>query len=419
LRLKWDLPIGNLTSITALEKSQSLENYSSVAANYHFLTSGNQSVIRDAEQEKTFSQEFRYASPKWTLGDFLLGTYYSNQDGHRQLTTTGLAAQTGAVAASTQAGQEAHTMSYGVFGDGTVHLPYQFDLTGGLRYTYDNDIAGLDYTDHISPKNNFNVTGAQTTAGEFTPRVVLSWHPQPNVMGYASVTRGFTSGGFNSDASSARAFNQAFAPEKVTNYELGFKTQWLENRLRVNGAIYEMKYVDKQELVFNSTNGILDIVNAGRATVKGAELEVAYKPVSWLNTSVTYGLIDGRYDQFQIGTLNYTGHALANAPRTSISLASDVNLPLLNTDYRFIGSGNFSWQSQTGSNTGSPLLVNDAYGLLNFSLGVESPDGKYRLVAWIKNATNKEYTLTHTTQVVNGEYLGAPRMFGVTLTGHY
>lgn len=420
LRFKWNLPVGDFTSITALEKSQSLENYSGVGANYQFLKTGNQQVTRDAEQVKTFSQEFRYASPKWTLGDFLLGTYYSNQDGFRQLTTTGLAAKTGAVAVSTLGNEEAHTMSYGVFGDGTIHLPYQFDLTAGVRYTYDDKIAGLVYTDHLTPRNNFAVTGAQSTAGEFTPRVVLSWHPQKDFMTYASVTRGFTSGGFNSDATSVKAFNQGFAPEKVTNYELGFKSQWLDDRLRVNGAIYDMKYTDKQEFVFNSTTGILDIVNAGRATVKGAELEVAYKPVNWLNTSVTYGLIDGRYDDFHIGTVNNTGHSLANAPRTSISLAADVNLPLFNTAYRFIGSGSFSWQSQvwTGA-TQDPGLNNPAYGLLNFSLGVESPDGKYRLVAWVRNATDKEYVLTRSTSVVQAEYLGEPRMFGVTFTGRF
>jgi iron complex outermembrane receptor protein len=77
--------------------------------------------------------------------------------------------------------------------------------------------------------------------------------------------------------------------------EAGVKSQWLQSRLRVNACIFKMKYRDKQELVNNSLTGILAIVNAGKASVAGGELEVAYKAAPWLDLSASYASLDGHY----------------------------------------------------------------------------------------------------------------------------
>lgn len=418
-KLAWRLPAGEATSISAYRKSQSGEDYSGVGANYAFLAAGSQSVTRDADQIRTFSQELRYASPKWQGGDFVAGFYYSDEDGDRQLGTRGLAARTGAPSASTLAEQRVKARSYAVFADGVLHLPGAVDLTAGARYTRDTKTADLRRSDFIRPANGFTVNGLQASWHEVTPRAVLSWQPRAGLMTYGSATRGFTSGGFNADASSQAAFRTPFAPETVTNFEAGVKSQWLDNRLRLNAAIFKMNYRDKQELVNNTLTGILTIVNAGKATVKGAELELAYKAASWLDLSAGYSHLDGKYDRFAVGTVNNSGNPLSNAPRRQYSLAANGSYPIGTLGY-LVGAASYAWKDSY--NTGAandPNLQLPSYGLANLSVGVESPDRGLRLVAWVKNANDTTYLLTRSTQVVLARYAGEPRTFGLTLTARY
>ena len=417
-KLAWRLPAGELTSITAYRKSQSGEDYSGVGANFSFLTSGSQSITRDEEQVDTFSQELRYASPKWAHGDFVAGVYYADESGHRQLGTRGLAAQTGVLASSTLADQSVDSTSSAVFADGVVRLPASLDLTLGARYTRDRKDASLVRTDLLRASNTFSVAGLSRTWSEVTPRAVLSWTPRANLMGYLSATRGFTSGGFNADASSAAAFRTPFDPETVNNFEAGVKSQWLQNRLRVNVSAFKMNYRDKQELVNNTLTGILTIVNAGKATVKGSELEVAYKATSWLDLSANAAYLDGRYDRFVVGTVNNSGNPLSNSPRKQAGAAANFSYPV-SFGY-VVGAASYSWKGTY--NTGAandPNLQLPGYGLANLSAGVETADHGWRLIAWVKNANDTEYLLTRSTQVVRARYAGEPRTFGLSLTARF
>lgn len=418
-KLAWRLPTGDVTSITAYRQSQSGEDYSGVGANYSFLTSGSQSLTRDADQIRTFSQELRYASPKWAAGDFVAGLYYSDENGARQLGVRGLAARTGALASSTLADQTVQSRSTAAFADGVAHLPGAVDLTAGLRYTHDDKTATLQRTDFIKASNGFAVGPLAASWHELTPRVVLSFTPRAGIMTYASATRGYTSGGYNADASSVAAFRSTFDPETVNNFEAGVKSQWLENRVRVNLALYRMNYRDKQELVNNTQTGILTIFNAGKATVKGAELELAYKAASWLDMSAGYSHLNGRYDSFVLGTVNNSGNPLSNAPPEQYSAAANASYPIVGVGY-LVAAASYAWKSSY--NTGAandPNLQLASYGLANLSAGLESADRALRLVAWVKNANDTQYALTRSTQGVLARYAGEPRTFGISLTARY
>jgi len=419
IKMIWDDGMGELTSITAFRKSQSGETYSGVGANYKFLTSGSQSVTEDDDQVGTFSQEIRYASPKWQRGDFVSGVYYLDERGTRQLGNQGLAAQTGALTASTLANQAVDTTSYALFVDGALHVTPSLDLAGGVRYTVDRKRGSLQRTDRLAPSNSFADDDLGESWREWTPRVALDWQATRSAMAYASVTRGFTAGGFNADASSLKAFRQTFAPETVTNYEAGLKTQWLNDRLRLNMSVFDMKYKNKQELVNNTVTGILDIANAARATIKGVEIEVVYKPFSWMGLQLNYANLDARYDEFIVGTVNNTGHPLGSSPRNTYSAATNLNIPWSGRGF-LVGSVNYFWTSNyyTGA-TKDPNLLIPSYSLANASFGFESIDHRYRLTTWVKNISDTDYILTRSTQVVRSEYLGAPRTYGVTFSVRY
>ena len=352
----------------------------------------------------------RYASPKWTQGDFVSGVYYMDEDGARQYSEYSYGKSTD----NTLNDEHVDTTSYAVFGDGTLHLPASFDLTAGVRYTHDAKTASLNYYDILTPKYGFNADGVKDHWSETTPRVVLSWTPQRNVMAYGSITRGFTPGGFNGDASALSTFLTPFKPETVTSYEVGTKTQWLDNRLRFNAALFDMKYKDKQELLFNSSTFSTTILNASRATITGGEFELTYKATNWLKTSLAYSHLDGRYDEFVSGSTNYTGNPLANSPPNQVSAAANFNVPV---SYGYlIGAINYSWvDSYNTGAANSPQLQIPSYGLLNLNAGIESIDHKWRAIVWVKNASNTDYILTRSTQTVLSQYDGEPRTYGITL----
>ncbi len=421
-RVYWNAPVGQVTSITGYRWSQSGEDYSGTGASYAFLVGTNtQSVNRDVDDVGLFSQEVRWASPKWSRGDVVVGAYFADEDAKRQLRTRGLAAVTGVPSSDVLTDQAVKTTSYAAFIDGTLHLPANFDLTAGARYTHDEKTAALLRTDFIRPATgSFAARDLKADWSQVTPRAVLTWIPREDVKLYGSVTRGYTAGGFNTDAAVLSALAQPFNPEKVTNYELGVKSQWLADTLRVNASVFHMDYKDKQELFFNNLTRVLTITNAGQATVKGAELEVTWRPIPWLNLMGSYGLLDTVYDNFVIpgGAVN-TGNPLGSSPHDKGSLAADVRIPLNGKGYV---TGALSWAYLGSYYTGAtkdPNLHIDGYGLTNLSLGYESQDGRWMLTAWAKNLGDVDYLLTPSTQGVLAEYLGEPRTYGVMLSAKF
>jgi iron complex outermembrane recepter protein len=421
-RTYWSAPVGQVTAVTGYRWSQSGEDYSGTGTSYRFLTGTNtQSVNRDVDDVGLFSQEIRWASPKWERGDLVAGVYFADEDAKRQLRTRGLAAVTGVASSDVLTDQAVKTKSYAAFVDGTLHLPAAFDLTVGARYTHDEKTASLVRTDFVRPATgSFAARGLKADWSEVTPRAVLSWTPRETLKVYGSVTRGYTAGGFNTDAAVITALTKPFDPETVTNYELGVKSQWLADTLRVNASVFHMDYKDKQELFFNNLTRVLTITNAGQATVEGAEVEVAWRPLPWLNLMANYGLLDTVYDNFVIpgGAVN-TGNPLGSSPRDKGSLAADVRIPLNGAGYV---TGAISWAYTDGYYTGATKDSNlhvDSYALTNLSIGYEDRDGRWAVTAWAKNLGDVDYLLTPSTQGVLAEYLGEPRTVGVMLSARF
>ncbi len=294
------------------------------------------------------------------------------------------------------------------------------DLTLGARYTTERKEASLIRTDTFVAANNFAARGLGKRWGEFTPRSVIGWAPNRAVRVYGSVTRGFTAGGFNTEAATAALLSRPFDPETVTNYEAGVKTRLWENRVRVNAAVFHQKYADKQELYFNSLTRILTIVNASSATMNGGELEVSVTPAQGLNLTGAYGRLDATYDDFNVpGVLNYTGNPLGSSPRNKVSFGGDYEWVVVRAGFI---KAMAAWSRTDGYYTGAskdPNLFVPSYALANASLGFETASRSWRITAWVKNISDTEFLLTPSTQSVLSEYLGEPRTFGISVGARF
>jgi iron complex outermembrane receptor protein len=134
-------------------------------------------------------------------------------------------------------------------------------------------------TDSLNPKH------LQTTYTGFKTRASLTWHVTPDAMIYYTFSQGFRPGGFNRDATghipvpgtkiNEWLLPQAYSPDTLTNNELGWKTEWLEHRLLVNGAIYQEDWKNTQLQFFNpaALGNLAFVDNGADYRVRGIELQ--------------------------------------------------------------------------------------------------------------------------------------------------
>lgn len=419
-RLFLDTGLGQLTSVTAWRGSHSADRYSNVAANYIFLTgTQSQALTDDRDHVSAFSQEVRLASPEWRSGRFVAGVYLASDVSSRRLNQTALAARTGALVTDQLWEGRVLSQTAAVFFDGTLNVTPVLAVTGGARYTWDHKQADLAFSNRISGAGNFTENGATRNWSQFTPRASVQFKPIRSTMAYVTYSRGYTAGGFNTQAATKAAFDAAFAPETLENIEGGIKTELFGGKLTADVDAFVSKYHNKQELYFNNLTRILNITNAGRATVHGVEAQLAVKPVSWATLTGTYGLLDTRYDEFVIpGGAVLTGNRLGSSPKDKASAMLDIDAPL--GDVRLIGNAVYSYTSQyfTGATQDATLSV-PAYSLVNGSIGIATANRRYGVTLFARNLLNRDYVLIPSNQVVRGQYLGEPRVIGVSLNGRF
>jgi iron complex outermembrane receptor protein len=137
---------------------------------------------------------------------------------------------------------------------------------------------------------------------EFTPRAAINWKPTDEILVYASYSRGYNAGGFSARAGTVRDVTTPFNPEFVNAYELGGKADFLDGRLRLNGALFWNDYTDKQEEVIEPAPPpaitSTTVRNAASARLRGFELEMNAVPIEWFRLDASLGYLDARYRDF-------------------------------------------------------------------------------------------------------------------------
>ncbi len=308
---------------------------------------------------------------------------------------------------------KAHTVSMAVFGDVTWQFSDQFGLTVGLRYTRDdkdfewynppNSLTGnpaddVIFTANASPEAAAAKVGWVKTDDSWSnldPRVVLNYYPSEDVLIFASYANGYTAGGFNS-----LQVGSNFDPEEVDNFELGIKSQWLDQSLRVNASVYQYYYSDKQDIeqVDDGTAIQKYVTITGDAEGTGMEAEVTWLPTDSLQLGLNYGYLDAKWTDRTTGDIDLEGEPL-DGPRQRIAFFADYNLGLGNNgDLLF--HFDYSWTSAPERNPASPdynvdyETKDDAFMLSNARIAWIAPSTAWQVALWAEN-------LFDTEQVVN------------------
>ncbi|MGM0484052.1 MAG: TonB-dependent receptor, partial [Candidatus Krumholzibacteriota bacterium] len=220
------------------------------------------------------------------------------------------------------------------------------------------------------------------------PKVSLHYNPGENSVQYATVTRGYKSGGFNSTIE--REEDLSFGPEYSTNYEIGFKQRVLDKSLNIHGALYYIDWEDQQvyQPVPSGQGSMLK--NAGESHSQGAELEIKYKPVRNLILFSNFAYTEAKYDLYERDAeTDYSGNYIPYIPRMTFNLGADyrhifrsalLDEMRLHCSYR--GIGKHFWNDEN-------TLKEDYYGTLNVKVAALA--GDIRVSLWGKNIFDNDF----------------------------
>jgi len=176
-----------------------------------------------------------------------------------------------------------------------------------------DDVNGDGQPDGIDLFNPWCVDTLSNKESWFIPKVTLDWRAGEDALLYFKWSKSQKPGGFSLLTVGASGLDRElteFRPEKMTVWETGAKTEWLDRSLRINGAVFFQDYTDKQALSSDLGNDgrlVSKIENAGSAEVWGAEIEVTWQPAveflggGWL-FSAGYTWLDTEYTDFKVNT---------------------------------------------------------------------------------------------------------------------
>ena len=180
---------------------------------------------------------------------------------------------------------------------------YTFLIAGGTEIPLYPDVVETYDTDNVSGKIGLDYTGIEDT------------------LLYASVSRGFKSGGFQGQLSFDPAALQPFDDEEVLAYEVGMKSRLAGNSLEFNASVFFYDYEDMQFYggLFDSPVGVLfGIANIGDAEIKGAEADLWWRPTEGLDLRFGLGYLDTEITNSVVDGVA-TGSELPNSPEFTFS----------------------------------------------------------------------------------------------------
>ncbi|MEW6374074.1 MAG: TonB-dependent receptor [Pseudomonadota bacterium] len=408
-------------------------------------------------KNKQFSQEFQLTY----TGDRLqgiAGVYYIDANAYNKFDTI-LAATPGVATSfpsSTFTSGDIDTKAWAVYFDGSYNLTDTLSLSLGGRYTVDQRTADIyrqfflgtggspemGNPGAVSLLVDTNLQGLEREDKKFTPRVALNWkvHADHNV--YASYSEGFKGGGFEPRASVGTlarlgiplsAITAGYEPETIETYELGLKSAFNGGRITTNAALFYSDYKNVQipgSIAADSNGDGRDdtftgaTTNAGKAKIKGVELEAIANFTPNFTVAGMYSYIDAEYKEFIANGVNVADQRFfQNTPRNSANLRAnyDIPLPLLGRNGKVSLIGSASYKGSVHQFEYASVLDEGSYTLYDASIVWTRADGKIRAGIHGKNLSDERYkTAGYFFPTLGAEgtltaFYGNPRTVSATL----
>jgi len=315
--------------------------------------------------------------------------------------------------------------SFGIFGDGTVHITPKLKLGAGLRYSNDHssfDGATIDlnpYGMSIGAVAFPNVPVSfdrDFDDSDISGRANLSYEPAAGSTIYASISRGYKAGGFDGSTILSVPESDPFKSETVWTYEVGAKFLPRSSPVQLEASAFYNDFSDLQASATRIAGGLPTSIrtNVGKARTYGAEVSVVARPISglemqvgvqWLNSKITGVVSDNAAERER-----RIGNELPFAPKLTLTGAVRYKIPLANgasltpsVNGRFIDD----YYSELDNYRAIPgYFRGDAQVELALSNGLT-------IAGWVRNFTDVRYLATlYATNTTFAGFRGAPRTFG-------
>lgn len=272
-------------------------------------------------------------------------------------------------------------------------LDDKLDLTAGLRYT--DDQRDATRTNDGLAWNSFGPGASESNADKVDYTAVADYNWSDAVSTYAKVATGFRSGG---SSRNGLDFDQAFDQETVISYELGWKSQLMDNHLRLNGAVFLMNVDDIiLDYLPDPVNNpqFVEVFNSGDADISGAEIDLEALITDRWMLSFNYAYLDYEINDaiFPDGSDRTETTELVWAPEHAFGFSSDYNYAINVGEIRF--HVDYSWQGERYAlaNTEFGQVQVGSYGLLNGRLAladVKMAGSDWQFALWGKNLANRD-----------------------------
>ncbi len=337
----------------------------------------------------------------------------------------------------------ASSKSHAFYGQVDLAATDQLTLTAGVRKTTDERSSGPSETFVLFSPLQPYPTGFDSAAGALmsasfdatTWNLAANYQIDHDLNVYATVRKGFKSGGFNGTA--INPADQFFKPESVTDYETGVKGSASLGNWQVRYAVdaFYDDYTNIQRFVNLATVPASTVTrNAATGSIKGIDLDMTVAPTSWLSASLQYTYLDASYKSYDDPLLgDLSDSRFPNTPKHQLNFTPRVEFPMPE------GMGDLSASASIYHQSGiatDPANVPNGNPLVALSSMGTNVDGYTRIdlradwrnirgsgvsaAAYIRNATNKDY-ITGTNNQLTSEFgvatylYGQPRFVGIEL----
>lgn len=363
----------------------------------------------------SYTQEIRLISNRpesslqWLAGLFLLS---SDEDSNNRYWMNFMNMGMGVPGENLYRYTNTDTQGGALFGEATYSFANGLDLTLGLRY--DREQVDFKYSQQPSGTmlEMLGYSALSASSDEdfeaWLPKLALSYHLSDTVRPYFILSRGFRSGGFNSIDNIGTSFD----PEFSWNYELGAKTSWWNDKLRLNAALFYIDRTDMMVDIMSSDGNSSYIDNAAKASSKGVELELMARPVRSLELVAGAAYTDAQYEEYKDETGVFDGNKVTNSPEYTFNLGATyrhISGFFLNLHYNHFGEIYFDRENTRSQGS---------YGLFGAKIGYEGE--RFDIYVYSENMFDQEYaTRAFETNGIWYGRAGAPQTFGITLRARF
>lgn len=277
------------------------------------------------------------------------------------------------------------TTAYAAYAQGTYDFTDRLHLTAGGRYSYENKDFNVRA---VRADGSLNFTKAlNKTWNRPDWKVLVDYDFSDNVMGYASVTTGFKSGGFNGRGTTYATITPVDA-ETLRAYEVGVKSTLLDNRLRLNANYYRLDY-DGIQLTAVNPEGVFVMTNATGALIQGFEVDMQAQITRKLKLHASAGTIDGEYQKYNdVNAAYFRGRPMKSSPDLQWNVAATYIQPMGNADLVMSAQARYTdeyYQNQDASR----LIMTRANTEYNARISYEPNDANWSVALWGKNLGNE------------------------------